>query len=92
MTLWELAARDIPFKDGDGNEAVIVDWIKSGEQEKVPADTPKTFADLISQCWAQRAEVRPLTPAIISQLDAGLAADVPACTGAGESGYRMFSH
>ena len=96
MTLWELAARDIPFKDGDGNEAVIVDWIKSGEQEKVPADTPKTFADLISQCWAQRAEVRPLTPAIISQLDAGLdaglAADAPACTGAGESGYRMFSH
>ena len=91
MTLWELAAREIPFKEGAGNEAVIMGWIKSGEQEKIPADTPRHFADLISRCWVQRAEVRPLTPAIISQLDAGFAADTSAYTGSGESGYKMFS-
>ena len=89
MTLWELAARKIPFEDGNGNEAVMVDWIKTGEQEKIPADTPKPFADLIAQCWAQRAEVRPLTAAIITKLDASSA---PASAGsAPSSGYRMFS-
>ena len=90
MTLWELASREIPFKDGDGNEAVIIKWITDGEQEKIPEDTPKPFAALIARCWAQRAEDRPLTPAIIAELGAGLSGGASS-TFSESSGYKVFS-
>ena len=83
MTLWELAARKAPFEDGRGDEAVIAQWIIAGKKETIPQKTPVIFARLISQCWAQRAKDRPLTDAIIVELEVGATAEVSAATATG---------
>ncbi len=44
MVLWELAAREIPFKDAQ-NQLQAMAWIKDGEKEEIPADCPAEKTD-----------------------------------------------
>jgi ankyrin repeat protein len=59
MVLWELASREIPFNDSHGNSALLMQWVKDGERDEIPATTPPKLAMLIGQCWAQNPTDRP---------------------------------
>ena len=87
--LWEIAARKIPFEDEQqANDAVIMDWIKEGERDSIPADTPPQYAALLSRCWQQRAEDRPANIKQITDDLSALTIREPANLA---SGYRYFS-
>ena len=67
MTLWEIAAREIPYagvKDED-----IVRNVEKGDREEIPKDAPKGFAQLIGLCWAQRTEQRPKAEQVVLELE-----------------------
>lgn len=57
MVFWELASRKLPFEDA-ANPSLIPHWVKEGEREEIPSETPPKLAKLIGLCWAQRAETR----------------------------------
>lgn len=57
MVLWEIASRQLPFHDAV-DEITVMGWIKDGEQEKIPADAPASYAAMIQQAW-QTSEKRP---------------------------------
>ena len=52
VTLWEIAARKIPYAGVEDVE--IKEEVKAGNREEIPEDAPKGFAQLIGLCWAQR--------------------------------------
>jgi serine/threonine protein kinase len=58
MVLWELASREVPFKDAHGPE-LIPKWVSEGEREEIPKDTPPKIAHLIKLCWANDIQKRP---------------------------------
>ncbi len=60
IVLWELTSRKLPFQDDEtATPDNIRQWIKDGEKETIPSDTPPQFTKLIVACWAQRIEDRP---------------------------------
>lgn len=70
MVLFELASREVPFKDAR-SQAQIESWIVSGEGEEVPADCAQkspSFAALMSRCWAERNS-RPTASEIACELE-----------------------
>ena len=67
MTLWELASREIPFKDAQ-NRDLIPAWIAEGEREDIPEDTPPKVAKLITFCWDAKAAKRPSADEVIKAL------------------------
>ena len=67
MTLWEIAARKIPYAGVE--DADIVREVKEGEREEIPEDAPKGFAQLISLCWAQRSEERLKAEQVVVELE-----------------------
>eukprot|EP01090_Pellita_catalonica_P016431 TRINITY_DN468_c0_g1_i8.p1 TRINITY_DN468_c0_g1~~TRINITY_DN468_c0_g1_i8.p1 ORF type:complete len:415 (+),score=98.25 TRINITY_DN468_c0_g1_i8:136-1245(+) len=69
MILWEIASRLIPFADAQ-NDAVIVGWIKDGEQEEIPEDTPAEFKSLIEECWSPTPSKRPTALEVLKRLEA----------------------
>src|SRR3990167_10674460 len=71
MILWELASRKIPYADAAG-PAVIALWIQTGETEKIPADCPETFGQVVKTCWVKESEARPSAAKVVEQLHAGL--------------------
>ena len=68
MVLWELAARRIPYEDA-ADQQIAISWIKDGEQETIPQDTPPSYAKLIKFCWAQKPEDRPEVEKVLQQLE-----------------------
>lgn len=55
MVLWEIASRAIPFKD-EINDYAIMDKVKRGTREEIPAHWNKNYGELISLCWKERTE------------------------------------
>jgi Ran GTPase-activating protein (RanGAP) involved in mRNA processing and transport len=67
MILWELVSRLIPFADA-ANDAILTQWLSTGEQEEIPEDCPPSFAALISKCWKERTE-RPTADEAVTELE-----------------------
>lgn len=96
MVLFELASREVPFKDAR-NQAQIQSWIMSGEGEEVPVDCAQqspSFAALMSRCWAERNS-RPTASEIACELE-NLSRNFSENTGkkasvSDESSYMHFS-
>ncbi len=65
VILWEIATRKIPF---DGvSQRRIEKKIQSGKHEKIPADCPPEFAELIKACLAMKPGKRPKTDNIVAR-------------------------
>jgi len=58
VLFWEIAARKVPFADASTQE-VLVEWVKDGETEDIPEDTPPAFGALIKSCWQKNPDERP---------------------------------
>src|SRR3990167_10294080 len=71
MILWELASRKTPYEDA-ANEAVVIQWIKDGETETIPADCPEIFGAVTKSCWAMEPASRPKAADAVTRLGAGL--------------------
>jgi serine/threonine protein kinase len=67
--LYELASRKLPFA-GAASPALIIGWVKDGERDPIPSDTPPAFARLIKQCWHQTPAQRPSASTIVDAIDA----------------------
>ena len=57
VVLWELGAKDLPFKDVPNDH--VPSAIMKGERPEISRNTPPTMAALIGQCWAKRPKDRP---------------------------------
>ena len=68
MVLWELASRKIPFADAE-NPMIAMDWVKSGEKEVIPEETPKEFKQLIESCWDKEPSKRPTADKVAQSLN-----------------------
>jgi len=69
VVLWELASRATPFSDAH-DPALIGTWVREGEREDIPSDTPAAMIDAISQGWAQDAASRLTAIQIVDLLRA----------------------
>jgi len=77
MVLWELVARDIPFKDAE-MQAQIIAWITQGELEPIPEGIHPALKRAIEGAWAKDPAQRPSLSTI-----AGLLAEAACAGGAG---------
>lgn len=66
ITLWELAARKIPFV-GVGR-VLIPSLVNQGTREAIPEDCPQKLASLIAACWAGSPNDRPDADAVATYL------------------------
>ncbi len=67
VTFWELATREIPFRDATSPE-LIPTWVQQGDREDIPTDCPKEFAELIKACWEGEPGKRPDADTLVVQL------------------------
>lgn len=65
MVLFELASGQVPFSGKNLSQISML--LIQAKRPKIPQDTPKGYADLIQQCWAQRAKDRPLSSAVVNR-------------------------
>ena len=68
MVFWELITRRIPFADAP-NPAIAIEWVKSGEQETIPDNTPEEFKAIILECWNKEPGQRPTAAIVAKRLD-----------------------
>ena len=52
IILWEIAAREPPYKNIMGTK-VSIDVIKYDLRPEIPKSTPEVFAKLIKRCWVR---------------------------------------
>ncbi len=71
-----------------GKTKLITSWVKEGEREDIPKETPPSMAKLIGQCWAGRAEDRPSAEAAVEVLQAINVEPEPATDNATLFSYR----
>ncbi|XP_077010281.1 mitogen-activated protein kinase kinase kinase 20 isoform X2 [Tamandua tetradactyla] len=71
VVLWEMLTREVPFK---GLEGLQVAWlvVEKNERLTIPSSCPRSFAELLHQCWEADAKKRPSFKQIISILDSML--------------------
>jgi len=67
MILWELAARELPYKDL--NQFEIPRRVSEGERPEIPQDCPQPLAHLIRWCWHANPDIRPVMPDAKRALD-----------------------
>ncbi len=69
MVLWEIASRDLPYRQAKGNEHLVIKWVGEGKRPDIPQsqEIPKGMGALIGKCWAQRAESRPPIKEVIKE-------------------------
>ena len=67
MVLWELASREIPFKDAQ-NQLQAATWIKDGEKEEIPSDCPAELKSIIESCWDLTPTQRPTAIQVVDRL------------------------
>ena len=86
--LWELSSHKLPFQDEKhATDAIIMQWIKDGEREDIPATTPPKYAQLLAQCWHQRSEARPNNVQEVVERLKGIATEDVSLP----SGYQYFT-
>nr|XP_056717438.1 mitogen-activated protein kinase kinase kinase 20 isoform X2 [Euleptes europaea] len=68
VVLWEMLTREVPFK---GLEGLQVAWlvVEKNERLTIPSCCPRSFAELMHQCWEADPKKRPSFKQIISILD-----------------------
>uniref|UniRef100_A0A8C0ZP72 Mitogen-activated protein kinase kinase kinase MLT n=1 Tax=Castor canadensis TaxID=51338 RepID=A0A8C0ZP72_CASCN len=68
VVLWEMLTREVPFK---GLEGLQVAWlvVEKNERLTIPSSCPRSFAELLHQCWEADAKKRPSFKQIISILE-----------------------
>uniref|UniRef100_A0A8C3F8M2 Mitogen-activated protein kinase kinase kinase 20 n=1 Tax=Chrysemys picta bellii TaxID=8478 RepID=A0A8C3F8M2_CHRPI len=66
--LWEMLTREVPFK---GLEGLQVAWlvVEKNERLTIPSSCPRSFAELMHQCWEANSKKRPSFKQIISILE-----------------------
>jgi flagellar biosynthesis GTPase FlhF len=55
MVFWEIAARKVPWRKALDSQ-IIIDQVKNGNREKIPKKCPKSYAQLITNCWKERTQ------------------------------------
>ncbi|XP_072274448.1 mitogen-activated protein kinase kinase kinase 20 isoform X1 [Pyxicephalus adspersus] len=68
VVLWEMLTREVPFK---GLEGLQVAWlvVEKNERLTIPSSCPRSFAELMRQCWEAHAKKRPSFKQIIANLE-----------------------
>ncbi|XP_018428123.1 PREDICTED: mitogen-activated protein kinase kinase kinase MLT isoform X1 [Nanorana parkeri] len=68
VVLWEMLTREVPFK---GLEGLQVAWlvVEKNERLTIPSSCPRSFAELMRQCWDADAKKRPSFKQIIANLE-----------------------
>ncbi|XP_077304147.1 mitogen-activated protein kinase kinase kinase 20 isoform X2 [Lithobates pipiens] len=68
VVLWEMLTREVPFK---GLEGLQVAWlvVEKNERLTIPSSCPRSFAELMRQCWEADAKKRPSFKQIIANLE-----------------------
>ncbi|XP_053326470.1 mitogen-activated protein kinase kinase kinase 20 isoform X1 [Spea bombifrons] len=68
VVLWEMLTREVPFK---GLEGLQVAWlvVEKNERLTIPSSCPRSFAELMRQCWDADSKKRPSFKQIISNLE-----------------------
>lgn len=67
MTFWEIAARKVPYFE-QLDRTVIMQEVKNGQREEIPANCPEDFAKIIRRCWSADPKERPSTEDILALL------------------------
>ena len=83
VTLWELSSRKLPFADA-ASPALVMQWVREGEREAIPAETPPQLAHLIGRGWVQCPADRPTAKQVAEQL-------MREVTVPDSGGYKMLS-
>jgi hypothetical protein len=73
MVLWEIVAREIPYKDV-ADDGLLREEVRKGEREELPPDCAPHFAHVIPLAWAADPTARPSAAAIMAVLAAALPA------------------
>uniref|UniRef100_A0A286XZS2 Mitogen-activated protein kinase kinase kinase 20 n=1 Tax=Cavia porcellus TaxID=10141 RepID=A0A286XZS2_CAVPO len=65
VVLWEMLTREVPFK---GLEGLQVAWlvVEKNERLTIPSSCPRSFAELLHQCWEADAKVCSKIPCTLS--------------------------
>ncbi|XP_038606904.1 mitogen-activated protein kinase kinase kinase 20 isoform X1 [Tachyglossus aculeatus] len=68
VVLWEMLTREVPFK---GLEGLQVAWlvVEKNERLTIPSSCPRSFAELMRQCWEADSKKRPSFKQIIAILE-----------------------
>ncbi|XP_006035135.1 mitogen-activated protein kinase kinase kinase 20 isoform X1 [Alligator sinensis] len=68
VVLWEMLTREVPFK---GLEGLQVAWlvVEKNERLTIPSSCPRSFAELMRQCWDADSKKRLSFKQIISILE-----------------------
>lgn len=67
VTLWEIASRAIPFSDA-ASPQLVIGWVKDGDREDIPQDTPPEISEVIIGCWSQLPEQRLALASVLDKL------------------------
>eukprot|EP01105_Mastigella_eilhardi_P026881 TRINITY_DN796_c0_g1_i5.p1 TRINITY_DN796_c0_g1~~TRINITY_DN796_c0_g1_i5.p1 ORF type:complete len:736 (-),score=177.81 TRINITY_DN796_c0_g1_i5:104-2311(-) len=67
VSCWELLTQTEPYSEFP-NPWAIASFVSDGSRLAIPAGTPKEFADVIVECWAQQASDRPAFSKVVSAL------------------------
>jgi len=60
MVLWEICSHKYPFhEDAAKGAQLIMQYIKDGEREEFPDDTPDLFRKIAERCWDADTKKRP---------------------------------
>ena len=85
LILWEIAAREYPYRGANNSFALVKSWKEQGQEELIPDDTPAYFAQAIEHCRALNPKNRPDAAEMIRFLEGPeeVAAAAPAPSGGG---------
>jgi serine/threonine protein kinase len=67
MVLWELASREIPFKNAQ-NQLQAMGWIKDGKKEEIPSGCPSELKTMIERYWDLTPMKRPTAGQLVEHL------------------------
>ncbi|XP_046803485.1 mitogen-activated protein kinase kinase kinase 7-like isoform X2 [Lucilia cuprina] len=68
IVLWEIIAREKPFKDFD-NAFCILWKIHKGERPPPISDLPEPIKQLMNSCWAKTPELRPSMQCVVDKMN-----------------------
>ncbi|XP_046802261.1 serine/threonine-protein kinase STY17-like [Lucilia cuprina] len=68
IVLWEIIAREKPFKDFD-NAFCILWKIHKGERPPPIPDLPESITQLMNSCWAKTPELRPSMQCVVDKMN-----------------------
>lgn len=71
MTIWELVAKEVPFKDKAIYEIIRIHY--QNEKEEIPVETPSVLKEIIVGCWQdnpqQRIKLKEIEQKITTELN-----------------------